>query len=155
MAKRRRARVRLGSVCAALLAAACGQSPGVAPSPPAPTPTPGPPNVVIILADDLGYGDLASYGAPAIRTPNLDRMAAEGVRLTQFTVQPLCTPTRGALLTGLYPIQTGLIRVLGPGNVTGIDPDDTQIGSPVEVYFVQADEGVAVPFWRAVAKQSD
>jgi len=132
MAKRRRARVRLGSVCAALLAAACGQSPGVAPSPPAPTPTPGPPNVVIILADDLGYGDLASYGAPAIRTPNLDRMAAEGVRLTQFTVQPLCTPTRGALLTGLYPIQTGLIRVLGPGNVTGIDPDEVTLGDALK-----------------------
>src|SRR4029079_1300522 len=84
------------------------------------------------LADDLGYGDLASYGAPAIRTPNLDRMAAEGVRLTQFTVQPLCTPTRGALLTGLHTIQIGLIRVLGPGNVTGIDPDEVTLGDALK-----------------------
>jgi arylsulfatase A len=123
-----RARLVLAGLMAAGLAGGCGHDPGTtAAPPPAPTPTPGPPNVVLILADDLGYGDLGSYGAPAIRTPNLDRMAAEGVRLTQFTVMPLCTPTRGALLTGLYPIQTGLVRVLGPGNVTGIDAGEVTL----------------------------
>jgi arylsulfatase A-like enzyme len=55
------------------------------------------PNVVIIFADDLGYGDLGVYGHPTIRTPNLDRMAAEGMRFTQFySAAPLCTPSRAA-----------------------------------------------------------
>jgi uncharacterized sulfatase len=67
------------------------------------------PNVVIILADDLGYGDLGCYGHPRFKTPNLDRMAAEGVRLTQFnTPMPFCAPSRAALLTGRYPFRCGL-----------------------------------------------
>ena len=56
------------------------------------------PNIIIILADDMGYGDLACYGNPAIRTPNLDRMAAEGLRFTEFcAAQSYCTPSRAAL----------------------------------------------------------
>lgn len=118
---------------AASLAVACGQAQAPdAPPVPTPTPTPGPPNVVVIVADDLGYGDLASYGSPTIRTPHLDRMASEGVRLTQFTVMPLCTPTRGALLTGLYPLQTGLVRVLGPGNDTGIDAEEVTLAEALK-----------------------
>src|SRR3954471_17708966 len=67
------------------------------------------PNIVIILADDLGYGDLACFGHPKFKTPNLDRMAAEGARLTQFnTPMPFCAPTRAALLTGRYPFRHGL-----------------------------------------------
>lgn len=67
------------------------------------------PNVVIILADDLGSGDLGCYGHPRFKTPRLDRMAAEGVRLTQFnTPCPFCAPTRAALLTGRYPGRCGL-----------------------------------------------
>jgi uncharacterized sulfatase len=67
------------------------------------------PNIVIILADDLGYGDLGCYGHPRFKTPNLDRMAAEGVRLTQFnTPMPFCAPTRAALMTGRYPLRCGL-----------------------------------------------
>ena len=67
------------------------------------------PNFVIILADDLGYGDLGCYGHPSIRTPNLDRMAAEGVRFTDFYVAAeVCTPSRAALLTGRYPIRSGM-----------------------------------------------
>ncbi len=55
------------------------------------------PNIVLIVADDLGYGDLSSYGAPDIRTPSLDRLAREGVRLTEFYANaPVCTPTRAA-----------------------------------------------------------
>lgn len=73
------------------------------------------PNVVIILADDLGYGDLGCYGAEDIRTPNLDRMAREGTRFTDFcVVAPLCTPSRVALMTGQYPgrlkLATGVLR---------------------------------------------
>jgi arylsulfatase A len=126
-------RAVLAAVAAAGLAAACGQAPGTgAPPTPTPTPTPGPPNVVVIVADDLGYGDLSSYGSGTIRTPHLDRMASEGVRLTQFTAMPLCTPTRGALLTGLYPVQTGLVRVLGPGNATGIDASEVTLAEALK-----------------------
>src|SRR5262245_59125812 len=67
------------------------------------------PNIVIILADDLGYGDLGCYGSPTIRTPNLDRMAAEGLRFTDFySAGEVCSPSRAALLTGRYPIRTGM-----------------------------------------------
>ena len=96
-----------------LALAACGGG-GGSPSPPptpAPTPTPslGPPNVVIILADDLGYGDLGAFGHPLIKTPNLDRMAAEGIRFTSFYVPvPICAPSRAGLLTGRWPYRTGI-----------------------------------------------
>jgi uncharacterized sulfatase len=67
------------------------------------------PNVVIILADDLGYGDLGCYGHPTFRTPNLDRLAADGARLTQFnSPAAYCAPTRASLLTGRYPFRHGL-----------------------------------------------
>src|SRR5688500_12631864 len=65
-----------------------------------------PPNVVILLADDLGYGDLSCYGHPLIRTPNIDRLAEEGQRWTSFYASaPLCGPSREALLTGRMPVR--------------------------------------------------
>jgi arylsulfatase A-like enzyme len=67
------------------------------------------PNLVILFADDLGYGDLGCYGHPTIRTPNLDRMAAEGMRFTDFySVAEVCTPSRAALLTGRYAVRSGM-----------------------------------------------
>ena len=61
------------------------------------------PNIVLILADDLGYGDLGCYGSGQNRTPNIDRLASEGIRFTDFHSNgAMCTPTRAALLTGLY-----------------------------------------------------
>ncbi len=85
-------------------------------------PAPARPNVVIILADDMGYGDLGCYGHPRFKTPNLDRMAAEGVRLTQFnTPMPFCAPTRGALLTGRYPFRNGLTGNPAPDGGPGAD----------------------------------
>ena len=76
---------------------------------PAPAAADPPPNIVIIYADDMGYGDLGCYGHPSIRTPHLDRMAAEGMRFTDFySAAEVCTPSRAALLTGRYPIRSGM-----------------------------------------------
>ncbi|MFN0165786.1 MAG: sulfatase [Bryobacteraceae bacterium] len=87
------------------------------------------PNFVIILADDLGYGDVGVYGATGFRTPNLDGMAGEGVRFGSFyTAAPVCTPTRAALLTGCHPVRLGLgHRVLFPYSTTGLNPDEITI----------------------------
>ena len=71
------------------------------------------PNVVLIITDDVGYGDIGSYGAPDIKTPNIDRLATEGVKLTDFYAAPQCTPTRAALITGRYQQRVQLERALG------------------------------------------
>jgi arylsulfatase A-like enzyme len=68
------------------------------------------PNILIILADDLGYGDLGCFGAKDIRTPHLDKMAAEGLKLTSFYAQPICGPSRAALMTGCYPLRIGEVK---------------------------------------------
>src|SRR6188508_2330367 len=60
------------------------------------------PNVVLIITDDVGYGDIGSYGAPDVKTPNIDSLAKNGVRLTDFYAAPQCTPTRAALISGRY-----------------------------------------------------
>ncbi len=79
------------------------------------------PNFVLVVADDLGYGDLGCYESADIRTPSIDRMAAEGVRLTEFyTPAPTCSPARAALLTGRHPLRTGLTRVLIPKEKWGL-----------------------------------
>jgi arylsulfatase A-like enzyme len=70
-----------------------------------------PPNVIIVLLDDVGYGDLACHGNPVIKTPNIDRLHAESVRLTDFHVQPMCTATRGELLTGVHCLRNGAMNV--------------------------------------------
>jgi len=81
------------------------------------------PNILLIVADDMGYGDLGCYGCPDIRTPNLDRLAAEGVRLTNFYANgPECTPTRTALMTGRYQHRVGGLEcAIGTGNVGRYD----------------------------------
>lgn len=65
------------------------------------------PNIIVILADDLGYGDLGCFGSKTIKTPHLDKLAAEGLRLTSFYAQAVCGPSRAALMTGCYPIRIG------------------------------------------------
>ena len=90
------------------------------------------PNVVILLADDLGYGDLGCYGHPTIRSPNLDRMAAEGIKLSQYYAAPVCTPSRAALLTGRLPIRSGLNQVLFPTSTGGIPDDETTLGEALK-----------------------
>ena len=67
-----------------------------------------PPNVIVLLTDDQGYGDLACHGNPLARTPHLDRLHAESVRFTNFHVDPTCSPTRSALMTGQYSHRVGV-----------------------------------------------
>src|SRR4051812_33278982 len=76
------------------------------------------PNIVVILADDLGFSDLGCYGSE-IATPNLDRMASEGLQMRQFYTTPRCCPTRAALLTGLYPQQAGIGNMMEDRGVPG------------------------------------
>ncbi len=86
-----------------------------------------PPNIVFILCDDLGYGDLGCYGSK-IRTPNLDRLASEGMRFTNFcAADPVCSPSRAALLTGRYPTRVGVPNVLFPQDTNGLNLDETTL----------------------------
>jgi arylsulfatase A len=95
------------------------------------------PNIVLLFADDLGYGDLACYGHPCIRTPNLDRMAAEGMRFTDFySTAPVCTPSRAALLTGRLAVRSGMTsdtrRVLFPNSIGGLPVEEITIAEALK-----------------------
>lgn len=86
------------------------------------------PNIVILFCDDMGYGDIGSYGHPTIHTPNLDRMVQEGMKFTQFySGSPACTASRYALLTGRYPVRSGFSWVLYPESPRGIHPNEFTI----------------------------
>jgi arylsulfatase A-like enzyme len=87
-----------------------------------------PPNIVLVYADDLGYGDVGCFGARGYATPNIDRLAAEGLRLTSFYVaQAVCSASRTALLTGCYPNRLGILGALGPEAKIGISDDERTI----------------------------
>ena len=85
------------------------------------------PNFIIILADDLGYGDIAPFGSKHNHTPNLDRMAREGMKLTSFYAAPVCTPSRAQLLTGCYAKRVSLPNVLLPVSAVGLNPAEHTI----------------------------
>lgn len=91
------------------------------------------PNIILINCDDLGYGDLGCYGSAVNRTPHLDRLAAEGMRFTDFYMaSPVCSPSRGGLLTGSYPSRIGFddfdgIPVLFPGQSKGLHPQEVTV----------------------------
>jgi len=86
------------------------------------------PNFVIIFTDDQGYQDLGVFGSPNIKTPNIDRMAAEGMRFTDFySAASVCTPSRAALMTGCYPERVGNLPVLFPNSTRGLNPDEITI----------------------------
>ncbi|WP_414661941.1 sulfatase-like hydrolase/transferase [Horticoccus sp. 23ND18S-11] len=87
------------------------------------------PNVIFIFADDLGYGDLGCYGAKDIRTPHIDRLAAEGTRFTSFYVaQSVCTASRAALMTGSYPNRVSMSGALNHTSPTGLHPREKLLG---------------------------
>ena len=86
------------------------------------------PNVVIVLTDDQGYADVGVFGAQGFTTPNLDRMAGEGIQLTNFYVAaPICSPSRAALMTGSYPVRIGMNDVLMPASTTGLNPEEVTL----------------------------
>jgi arylsulfatase B len=72
------------------------------------------PNILMILADDLGYADVGFNGGKVVPTPNLDRLATTGVRLTDFRACPMCSPTRAGTLTGRWPLRFGMMRAVVP-----------------------------------------
>ncbi|MEZ4702536.1 MAG: sulfatase [Rhodothermales bacterium] len=96
-----------------------------------------PPNIVIIFADDLGYGDVGFNGHPTIHTPNLDRMAAEGMKFTSFyAAASVCTPSRAGLMTGRLPIRSGMAsnsrRVLFPDSKLGLPAEEITIAEALK-----------------------
>jgi arylsulfatase A len=102
-------------------------------SPSSPSTTPASPNIILIFADDLGYGDLSCYGHPTIQTPRLDQMAQEGLRLTSFyTAAPVCTPSRAGLLTGRYPIRFGVPGNFGPDSEGGIPASEITLAEALK-----------------------
>ena len=108
------------------------------------------PNIVVIFCDDLGYGDLSCFGHPTIRTPNLDRMAAEGQKWTNFYVgASVCTPSRAALMTGRLPIRNGMMsatrRVLFPNSKGGLPASEVTIA---ELLKTQGYATAAVGKWH-------
>jgi arylsulfatase A-like enzyme len=104
--------------------AGCSLNRGRAPQP-KPSAARRPPNFVLILTDDQGYGDVGCYGARALATPNIDRLAREGMRFTSFYVaQAVCSASRAALLTGCYPNRIGILGALGPASKIGIRADE-------------------------------
>lgn len=91
------------------------------------------PNIVIIYCDDLGYGDVGCFGATDIRTPNIDRMAGEGMKFTEFySASPVCSPSRAALLTGRYPQRMGINGVFFPESYTGIPKEEITIAEMLQ-----------------------
>ena len=87
------------------------------------------PNIILIFTDDQGYGDLSCFGSKTIKTPNIDRLAKEGRKFTNFMVaSPVCTPSRAALLTGCYPKRVGMHQhVLFPASTKGLNPSEHTI----------------------------
>jgi arylsulfatase A-like enzyme len=121
----------------ATLIAACSPQTEVGSTPGAGESSSAPPNIVILFADDLGYGDLSSFGHPYIRTPELDELARLGQRWTDFYVAaPVCSPSRAALLTGRLPVRSGLygdsIRVYFPDEPGGFPDEEVSIAEALK-----------------------
>jgi len=103
------------------------------------------PNFILILADDMGYGDIAPFGSTRNRTPNLDRMAQEGLRFTSFYAAPVCTPSRAQILTGCYAKRVSLPNVLSPAAPIGLSPREHTIA---ELLKEQGYATIAIGKWH-------
>ncbi|MFM9962704.1 MAG: sulfatase [Planctomycetaceae bacterium] len=90
------------------------------------------PNVVLIFADDLGYGDIGPFGNTQVKTPHLDRFAAEGMKFTSFYATPVCSMSRACLMTGCYNARVSLPGVLFPGSQIGLHPDEITLADVVK-----------------------
>jgi len=90
------------------------------------------PNVVLIFVDDLGYGDIGPFGNTQLRTPHLDRMAAEGMKFTSFYATPVCSMSRACLLTGCYNTRVSVPGVLSPRDVSGLHPEEITLAEIVQ-----------------------
>ncbi|MDR6562064.1 arylsulfatase A-like enzyme [Arcicella sp. BE140] len=91
------------------------------------------PNFVIIMADDLGYGDIGTFGAKDIRTPNIDKLATNGLKFTSFySTSPVCSPSRFGLLTGRYPRRQGIDGVFFPESFNGIPKEELTIAEALK-----------------------
>ena len=113
-----------------------------------------PPNFIVILCDDLGYGDVGAFGGTLIRTPNIDRLAAEGVAMTDYYAPAnICTPSRAGLLTGRYPIRTGLgYEVIMANDDRGLPASEITIAAALKPTYATAlfgkwHLGHVAPFW--------
>jgi arylsulfatase A-like enzyme len=122
-------------ICAALLTL-CGLPLGAAEKSVATETTFSRPNIVLIVTDDMGYGDCSSYWKTDLQTPFMDEIGRNGVRFTQFRVNPLCAPTRSSIMTGLYSLEAGMWR--GPGETArgkepagGWAPDERRIANDI------------------------
>ena len=116
------------------------------------------PNVVFILADNLGYGDLGSYGGGELRgapTPRLDALAQEGLRLTQFLVEPACTPSRAALLTGQYSIRNGLSLIAIEGSPYTLPANAFTMGEVVQECWLCHRNFREMAPWKCASELAD
>lgn len=120
------------------------------------------PNIIVVLADDLGYGDVGTFGANMIKTPALDKMARDGVKLTSFFASAnICTPSRAGLLTGRYPIRTGLAhQVIMPNDSNGLPRSEITIAEALKPDYATAligkwHLGHVDPFWPPTVQGFD
>ncbi len=111
------------------------------------------PNVVVMLADNVGYGDIGAYGAGEVRgmpTPRIDQIAIQGLRLTQFLVEPGCTPSRAALMTGRYSLRAGLSTIIGGGTSNTLQASEVTLG---ELFKSQGYATAIVGKWHLGASE--
>ncbi len=110
------------------------------------TPKPKPTNIIVIFIDDMGYGDLGCYGATGYTTPNLDKMASQGIRFTNFvSAQAVCSASRAGILTGCYPNRVGISGALMPDAKIGLNPEEETIA---EVLKRQNYKTAAIGKWH-------
>lgn len=107
---------------------------------------PKPTNIIVVFIDDMGYGDLGCYGATGYKTPNLDKMASQGVRFTNFvSAQAVCSASRAGIMTGCYPNRVGISGALSPDSKIGLNPEEETIA---EILKKQDYKSVAIGKWH-------